>query len=317
MDNKKIVVFGGGTGITRLLQGLKLFPVDITAIITVSDDGSSTGKLREEFVVPGIGDIRKVIVGLSNVPDKVKKLLEYRFDTYSDLNGHPIGNLIMVGMYNMTGSLRESINVLSEFLDVRHKVLPISEDLLTLVGETVDGEIIKGEHNITASLKKYKRLYYEEEPHIVEEVFLAIKEADMIVFSMGSLFTSVIPHLISRQVVAAIDCSKAKIVYASNAVTQPGETDNFTVSDHVKVLNSYLGKRKIECVFSSTTKIPDMIVKKYETAEQKDLVPIDLEELNKLGCKLVTSDMIKIEDNMIRHDSLKLANLIFSSLIDV
>lgn len=316
MDNKKIVVFGGGTGITQLLSGLKLFPVDITAVITVSDNGASTGKLREEFLMPGMGDIRKVISSLSNSPEKIKRLLEYRFDTYSDLNGHPIGNLILVGMYNITGSLKESIEALSDFLDIRHKVLPISEDLLTLVGETLDGEKIVGEHNITEARKKYKRLFYEEEPHIVKEVIDAILDADMIIFSMGSLFTSVIPHLISRQVTNAIDKSRARIVYTANAVTQPGETDNFKVSDHVNVLNSYLGKRKIEYVLASITDIPHDIVKKYETKEQKDLVPVDLRTLEIMGCRIYTSDMIKIENNMIRHDSLRLATLIFNCLME-
>ena len=153
--NKKIVVFGGGTGISYLLKGLNLFPVDITAVISVSDNGSSTGKLREEFVMPAMGDIRKVITSLSDVDNKIKDLLEYRFNTYSDLNGHPIGNLLMVGMYNMTGSLKESIEVLTNFLNIRHKVLPLSEDYLTLMGETIDGKIITGEEEIYSHTDLY------------------------------------------------------------------------------------------------------------------------------------------------------------------
>lgn len=313
--NKKVVIFGGGTGITQLVSGLKLFPVDITLVSTVSDNGSSTGKLREEFVMPGMGDLRKIVVSLSNAPEKIKNLLEYRFDTYSDLNGHPIGNLIMVGMYNMTGSLKESIDVLSEFLDVRHKVLPISEDLLTLAGLTLDGEEILGEENITKAHKKYKKLYYKEKHHVTNDVIDAIDSADMIIFSMGSLFTSILPHLLFKEVRDAIDRSNAKILYTSNAVTQPGETDNFTVSDHIAVLNKYLGKRKIGYVLASNTKIPLDIVLKYSTSEQKDLVKIDKDIINSMGCKLYTSDMLKIENNMIRHDSLKLATLIFNCLM--
>lgn len=313
--NKKVVVFGGGTGISQLLSGLKLFPVDITAVITVSDDGASTGKLREEFIMPGMGDIRKVIVSLSNASDKLKKLFEYRFDTYSDLNGHPIGNLILVGMYNMTGSLKESIDVLSEFLEVKHKVLPLSEDSLTLVGKTKDGDIVSGEHNITEAGCQFSKLYYEKEPTITPEVIQSILDADMIVFSVGSLYTSIIPHLISKQVIKAIDKSSAKIIYVCNAVTQPGETDNFSVSDHVKVLNSYLGKRKIDAVLAASTKIPNDIVLKYSTKEQKDLVPIDKDNLKDMNCKLYKEDMLVLENNMIRHDSLKLANLIFDCLM--
>lgn len=313
--NKKIVVFGGGTGISYLLKGLNLFPVDITAVISVSDNGSSTGKLREEFLMPAIGDIRKVITSLSDVDTKIKDLLEYRFNTYSDLNGHPIGNLMMVAMYNMTGNLKESIEVISKFLNIKHKVLPLSEDYLTLMGETIDGRIIEGEEEITKEKTKYKRLFYKEEPKIEQEVLKSIKEADLIIFSMGSLYTSILPHLISKEIINALDNAKAPILYTSNAVTQPGETDNYKVSDHIKTLNKYLNKRKIEVVIAPNTVIPDKIVKKYETSEQKDLVKIDKENIKKLNCKLIESDNLTIENNRIRHDSLKIANEVFNYIM--
>lgn len=313
--NKKIVVFGGGTGISYLLKGLNLFPVDITAVISVSDNGSSTGKLREEFLMPAIGDIRKVITSLSDVDTKIKDLLEYRFNTYSDLNGHPIGNLMMVAMYNMTGNLKEAIEVISKFLNIKHKVLPLSEDYLTLMGETIDGRIIEGEEEITKEKAKYKRLFYKEEPKIEEEVLKSIKEADLIIFSMGSLYTSILPHLISKEIINALDNAKAPILYTSNAVTQPGETDNYKVSDHIKTLNKYLNKRKIDVVITPNTVIPDKIVKKYETSEQKDLVKIDKENIKKLNCKLIESDNLTIENNRIRHDSLKIANEVFNYIM--
>ena len=154
--NKKVVVFGGGTGISFLVRGLKEFPVDITTVISVSDNGSSTGKLREEFFMPAMGDVRKVIVALSNADDKIKELLQYRFDTYTDLDGHAVGNLIMAAMYNITGSLKESIRVLSDFLKVRHKILPLSEDYLTLMAETTSGDIIHGESEIGHDRRKIK-----------------------------------------------------------------------------------------------------------------------------------------------------------------
>lgn len=313
--NKKIVVFGGGTGISYLLKGLNLFPVEITAVISVSDNGSSTGKLREEFLMPAIGDIRKVITSLSDVDTKIKDLLEYRFNTYSDLNGHPIGNLMMVAMYNMTGNLKEAIEILTKLLNIKHKVLPLSEDYLTLMGETEKGEIIEGEEEITKAKTKYKRLFYKEEPKIEKEVLNAIKEADLIIFSMGSLYTSILPHLISKEIINALDNAKAPILYTSNAVTQPGETDNYKVSDHIKVLNKYLNKRKIDVVIAPNTNIPDKIVKKYETSEQKDLVKIDKENIKKLNCKLIESDNLTIENNRIRHDSLKIANEVFNYIM--
>ena len=221
----------------------------------------------------------------------------------------------MVGMYNKTGSLLESIKVLSNFLDVKYKVLPLSEDYLTLMGETEQNQIIEGEKNIGLSNQPYKKLYYKEEPHVLKDVLAAVEEADLIILSMGSVLTSILPHLICKEVIDALNKTKAKIMYSCNAVTQPGETDNFKVSDHIKLLNQYLKRRKIDIVVAAKSKIPKDIVKKYETTEQKDLVKIDRNEINKLGCKLLTEDMLILEDNMIRHDSLKLANVIFNYLM--
>lgn len=313
--NKKVVVFGGGTGISYLLEGLKLFPLDITAVISVSDNGSSTGKLREEFHMPAIGDIRKVIISLSNVNEDIKKMLSYRFDTYSDLNGHPLGNLIMVGMYNITGSLKESISTLSNFLNVKSKVLPISEDNLTLVGKTVTGKEITGESEITSSNEMFDDFYYKEEPKVLPEVLKAVKEADLLIFSMGSLYTSILPHILCQELIKKIKSSPGKIMYTCNAVTQPGETDNFKVSDHIKILNKYLDKRKIDVVIAASSKIPQKIVQTYTTTEQKDLVLIDEQNIKNLDCELIAGDILTVEDNMIRHNSLKLANVIFNYLM--
>ena len=153
---KKVVVLGGGTGISYLLKGLKSFPVDITAVITVSDNGRSTGKLREEFNTPAVGDIRKVITSLSEIDEPIKEMISYRFKTSSDLDGHAVGNLILTAMLDITGSLKDSIKSLSKLLDVRHVVLPISEDSnLTLVGQDEDGNIIEGEEQITKAHRKF------------------------------------------------------------------------------------------------------------------------------------------------------------------
>ena len=312
---KKVVIFGGGTGLSFLIKDLKNFPVDLTCIINVSDNGSSTGKLREEFFMPAMGDIRKVICNLSNSDDKIQDLLEYRFDTYSDLNGHPIGNLIMVGMYNMTGSLKNSIKTLSNFLGVSHKVLPLSEDYLTLMAETIDGDIIRGEELIGKDSREYKRLFYDEEVHIDREVVDEILRADLIVFSMGSLYTSIIPNLLSKDVVNSIDNSKAKIIYICNAVNQPPETTDFVVSDYVCEINNYLGKRKIDSVFAGYSKLPKDIINKYVADENKKLVKIDKKKVEELNCELLVKDFLVIEDGYIRHDGLKLATNIFYYLM--
>ncbi len=313
--HKKVVVLGGGTGISYLLRGLKDFPVDITAIITVSDNGSSTGKLRKEFNIPAVGDIRKVITSLSGIDDPIKKMMSYRFSTSSDLNGHAVGNLILTSMLEITGSLKDSINCLSKLLDVKHKVLPISEDSnLILMGVEEDGTIVEGEEQITKAHRKFERICYKEEPKVLPEVVDAIKDADLIIFSMGSLFTSILPNIICKQVKEAINASKAPLMYLCNAVTQPGETDNFTVSDHVKMLNSYLD-RDIDVVIASNTKISKEMAKKYETEEQKEPVEIDYENIEKVGVELIEGDLLTIDDNTLKHDSLKLSSLIFSYLM--
>lgn len=314
--HKKVVVLGGGTGISYLLRGLKEFPVDITAIITVSDNGRSTGKLRQEFNTPAVGDIRKVITNLSGIDDPIKKMMEYRFHTSSDLNGHAVGNLILTSMLEITGSLKDSIACLSKLLDVKHKVLPISEDSnLTLMGKDKHGNIIEGEAEITKAHKKFEKIYYKEEPKVLDEVLDAIKEADLIIFSMGSLYTSILPNIICNQVREALNQTEAPIMYLCNAVTQPGETDGFTVGDHVELLNKYLDFKKIDVVIASNTKIEKEIAKKYETEEQKDPVKIDYGKLDKIGVELIEDDLITIEDNMLRHNSMKLSTLIFSYLM--
>ena len=314
--NKKIVVFGGGTGISYLLKGLKNFPVDITAVIAVSDNGRSTGRLREEFHTPAVGDIRKVITSLSGIDEPIKKMMEYRFNTSSDLDGHALGNLILTAMLDMNGSLKDSIAYLSKLLDVRHTVLPISEDSkLTLMGKDFEGNIIEGEHQITSANRQFEKIYYKEEPEVVPEVITAIKEADLIIFSMGSLYTSVLPNIICKEVQDAIVESTAPTMYLCNVVTQPGETDKFTVGDHVELLNRYLEKNKLDVVIASNTKIDKKIAKKYYTEEQKDPVPIDHKRLKELGEELIEDDLIIIEDNILRHNSLKLSSLIFSYLM--
>lgn len=313
--NKKIVVFGGGTGISFLVRGLKKFPVDLTCVISVSDNGSSTGKLREEFFMPAMGDVRNVIVNLSDADDEIKELLQYRFDTYTDLDGHPVGNLIMVAMYNITGSLKESIKVLGGFLNVRHKILPLSEDYLTLMAETDNGEIIYGESEIGHDRRKIKQLFYDEDPNVDKEVLEEINSSDLIIFSIGSLYTSIIPHLLSSEVVKAIDKSKAKILYTCNAVGQVFETEGYTVSDHVKMINKYLGKRKVDAVIAADSNLPNEVLDKYISVENKSLVKVDKNKLDEMGCELILEDLLVIEDNYIRHDDLKFATCIFNYLM--
>ena len=314
--NKKVAVLGGGTGLSSLLKGLKMYPVDISAIVSVCDDGSSTGRLREEFNTPAVGDIRKVLVSLAETEPLVEQLINYRFNTTSDLNGHAVGNLLLTAMNNITGNMADGIEALGKVLNLKGRVIPLTEDYVTLVAKMNDGSVIEGEHFITEANKCIKEVYYKEKAKVSDSALKAIREADLIILSMGSLYTSIIPNLLCRDLVKEIDKSKAKIMYVCNMMTQPGETENFKVSDHVKILNKYLGKRKIDVVIANSGRIKDELIEKYATLEQKDPVLFDKDNLKKLKLKTISDNLVSIENDMIRHDTLKLSFYIFSEVIN-
>ena len=311
---KKIVILGGGTGLSTLLRGLKLFPVDITAVVSVCDDGQSTGRLRKEFNIPAVGDIRKVLVSLADTEPLVEKLLNYRFRTTSDLNGHTVGNLLLTALCNITGNVQEGIETIGKVLKIKGRVLPFTLESPTLIGKMKDDSIIKGDHNITKSNKQIDYVYYENEVKVNKNVLKAIKEADLILLSMGSLYTSIIPNLLSKQLISTIDKSKAKIMYVCNMVTQPGETDDYKVSDHISTLNKYLGTKKVTAVIAHTGEIPKDILQKYETEEQKDQVIFDEENLQDLV--VIKNNYVTITNNIIRHDVNKLSVDIYKYLLE-
>ena len=183
------------------------------------------------------------------------------------------------------------------------------------MGLDKDGNIIEGEEQITKAQHQFEKIYYKNEPKVLPEVIEKIKEADLVIFSMGSLYTSILPNIICKEVKEALNKTKAPIMYLCNVVTQPGETDNFTVSDHIKLLNKYLDKRKLDVVIASNTKIKKEIAKKYETEEQKYPVTIDYDEIKKLNVELIEDDLVIIKDNMLRHNSLKLSAVIFNYVL--
>ena len=310
--NKKVVVLGGGTGMSTLLKGLKQFPIDITAIVSVCDDGKSTGRLREEFNTPAVGDIRKVIVSLAEKDSVFGDVINYRFQTTSDLNGHTVGNLILTALSEITGNLSDAIESISKILKLKGRVLPLTEDCVTLMGKMEDGEIIEGEHNITECPKKIKEVYYKEEPVVCEASLKAIREADLIILSMGSLYTSILPNLLCHDILKELEKSNSKIMYVSNMMTQPGETDNYKVSNHLKILNKYLKNRKVDVVIANNSIIDKNILKKYETLEQKDQVILDEENID---IEIIQNDYVNIQNEVIRHKVDKLALDIYAYLI--
>lgn len=313
---KKIIIFGGGSGLSQLLKGLKLFPIDITAVVSVSDNGGSTFKLRKDFKIPAVGDISKVLMAMSNADKDVINLMNYRFKQSKSLGNHSIKNLLLTALLEQKGDFASAIPVFSQLLDIKGQVLPITEDNVELVGITEENKKIYGETNITKSKKRIKRVMYDKNVRVNPAVLDAIGDADLIIFSSGSLLTSIIPNIIIDDVVKAIKKSKAPKLYICNLVTQPGETDDFKVSDHIKVLNEYLGNNTINMVLANNVEIPHDLVFKYATEEQKDPVLLDEASLKKIKVKVIKDKIYTIEDGYLRHDALKTAYMVFSILME-
>ena len=313
---KKIVIFGGGTGLSQLLKGLKLFPVDVTAIVTVADSGRSTGKLRSELNIPAVGDISKVLLSMSNTDDDIMELMNYRFPAGKELESHSIKNLILAALLDTKGDFKHAIPVLEKLLNIKGRVLPITEENVNLVGIMDDGSKVIGEENVTYANKNIVSLEYDKDVSITSDIAKAIKTADLIIFSSGSLLTSIIPNLLVKGITDEIKASKAKKMYVCNLVTQPGETNDFKASDHIKLLEKFLGNGVIDVILANYGKISDYIKKKYASLEQKDPVKLDESTLKRMNVSIIKDKIWKIEDNVLRHDSLKTAYLIFSYLME-
>ena len=312
---KKIVIFGGGSGQSQLLKGIMQFPLDVTAVVSVSDNGASTGRLREEFSIPAVGDLTKVLMAMSTESKGVKDLFNYRFAKDSSIGNHSIKNLIMTALLEQHGDFAHSLPILCDLLDVKGHIYPLTEDNVDLIGITKSGKEIVGEEQITASKSKIVDLKYNKEITTNKKVLDAIEKADLIIFSSGSLLTSIMPNIIVPEIQEAIRKSKAKKMYICNMLTQPGETDNFKVSDHIKVLEKYLGKGVINAVIANESKIPQNM-KLLAKSEGKDAVRIDEGKIEKMGVQLISEKLFKVEEGYVRHDALKTAFLIFSYLME-
>jgi len=216
----------------------------------------------------------------------------------------------------ITGNLSDGIEALSKVFNLKGKVVPLTEDNVVLMGEMADGTIIEGEHNITENTDAVKRVFYKEEPVPTREAIRALEEADLILLSMGSLFTSIIPNLICEEIVEAIDRSQGKIMYVCNMVTQPGETEDFKVSDHIRLINQYLGKRKVDVVIANDGEIDEAMARRYESLEQKDPVDLDLEATESLVERVIHDDYVTVKNNLLRHNVLKLGMHIFGYLLE-
>ncbi|HLR70975.1 MAG TPA: YvcK family protein [Pseudogracilibacillus sp.] len=307
----KVVVMGGGTGMPAVLRGLKHLPIDITTIVTVADDGGSTGTIRENVDMPAPGDVRNVIASMSTIDTYLNELFQYRFDGMEGLSGHSLGNLALLAMRNITGDFAIAIDKVAEIFQVKGKVLPVVNASVTLHAETTDGEIISGESKITGSNhSKIERVYIT--PNHIQAYPLAIKaihEADLIIISPGSLYTSILPNLIVPGIAEAMKQSYAKVMYVCNMMTQHGETDGYDVADHVHAINQHVEKEIIDTVVVHNEPFNDEILQHY-AEELAEPVQLNYQGLELLNIEVIEENLLVQDRALIRHDERKLAKLI-------
>ncbi len=310
----KVVAIGGGTGLSVLLRGLKHHELDLTAIVTVADDGGSSGVLREELQIPPPGDIRNVLVALSETEPLFESLFQHRFQTGNGLSGHSLGNLLLAAMTSISGDFVKGIREISRVLNVKGKVLPAANQSIILKAQMSDGTIVVGESNIPKQQGKIQHVYLEP-PNVepLEESVEAIRDADLIVIGPGSLYTSILPNLLVPRLRSEINRSKAKKLYICNVMTQKGETDSFTASDHVKVLLDHDPYLHLDYIVVNNRSVPKTILERY-ALEGSTPVQYDKKKLESFGFKVISDRIIKYDKSVIRHDEVILASHILSVL---
>ncbi|KJY56332.1 Uncharacterized protein JF76_06390 [Lactobacillus kullabergensis] len=314
----KVVVIGGGTGLPVVLNALKEKNADITAIVTVSDDGGSSGSIRNFINVVPPGDIRNVLVSLSEISQEEKDVFQYRFDSSdSFFSGHAIGNLIIAALNEMHGNIFDAVQSLSTMMRVDGHVFPASNEPLTLNAEFVDGSIQDGEKEITDKDKRIKRVWVTDtnsksEPQAVPPVLEAIKNADAVVLGPGSLFTSILPNLMIPNLGDAVKKTNAEVIYICNIMTQLGETDHFSDCDHVRVINAHLGGYYINTTLVNGAKIDMSKFNPKDYDAYLEPVKNDFKGLREQGCRVITDDFIDQHSGLVFHDGKKVAEEIIN-----
>ena len=312
INEPAIVVIGGGTGLSVLLKGLKQYTSRITAMVTVSDDGGSSGRLRSELGVLPPGDIRNCLVALAETETLMNKVFQHRFLQGGSLQGHNLGNLLLVAMTEITGDFILAIREVSKVLAVRGKVLPATLEPVILGGIMADGNQVIGETAIRDYPASIKEIYLIPECGPLPETLQAINEADAIIIGPGSLYTSIIPNLLVKGVIEAIADSRAPKFYISNIMTEEGETDNFTAADHLRVMQKHTGKQIIDYAVVNSGKLDEERLKRY--IEEK-AVPVrsSLDEITKMGINIIERDLVS-DTEVAWHDADKLARVILEKI---
>ena len=310
----KIVAIGGGTGLSMLLKGIKNITNNITAVVTVGDDGGSSGRLREELGILPPGDIRNCIAALADDEDLVTKLFQYRFKTGEGLKGHSFGNLFLTALCSITGDMVRAVKESSNVLSIRGRVLPSTLDNMKLAAEMEDGRIIHGESAIPEAGGKIKRLFTEPaECKALPEVIEAIKNADLIIMGPGSLYTSVIPNLLIKEIAESVAEAKAKKIYVCNIMTQKGETDNYSVASHVNALIAHAGSSEILDAVLVNNVLPKELSPTYAKYGSYPVV-LDMENITPIGVKVVTGNLLEEEERkngLIRHSFGRVSRAIY------
>lgn len=311
---KKIVVIGGGTGVFTVLEGLREYDYDLTAVVSMADDGGSTGVLREEFGTLPAGDIRRALIALSDSNKKVlSDLFNYRFDENSSLKGHSLGNLLLTALEKITGDFSSGLDQAAEILNLKGQVVPVTLSPTKLFAELDNGDIIEGETNIDIPKHngeiKIKRVFLKPEVSANPKALKEIEEADAVILGPGDLYTSVLPNLIVDGVVDALKKSRGKVIYNVNIMTKFGETNDFKASDFLKKIEGFLGSDTIDFITVNTEKPTGKIVERYKK-EKVEFVENDLEN----DPRLVSGKFLR-DGMFLRHDPQKLAKAL-TGIID-
>lgn len=313
----KIVVVGGGTGLPVILKSLRNQSADITAVVTVADDGGSSGQIRQSMNVTPPGDLRNVLVALSDMPKLYEDIFQYRFDEKDQhFANHAIGNLIIAAVAEMRGSTYEAIQLLSKMMHVDGRVFPSSERPLTLHAVFKDGSVAIGESSIALDRKTIDHVFVtntndQEQPRAARKVVRAIQEADMIVLGPGSLFTSILPNLVISEIGQAIIESAGEVVYICNIMTQKGETEHFTDADHIRVLHQHLQTKFVDTVLVNTEQVPEKYVDAARYDEYLLQVRHDFQGLREEGCRVISTDFLALRDGGVFHDGNKVVDELF------
>jgi uncharacterized cofD-like protein len=313
---KKVVVIGGGTGLATILRGLKTANLDLTAIVTVADDGGSSGRLREEMKMPPPGDIRNVLVALAEKEPLLQSLFQHRFRNGNGLAGHSLGNLLIAGMQEITGDFVTAVEALSRVLAVRGRVLPAANQSILLEAKMTDGSIVIGESNIPKANKTIDSVTLNPE-HIeaLPQAVTAIEEADLILVGPGSLYTSVIPNLLVKGIQEALKASAVDKIYISNVMTQPGETDKYTVRDHIEAIYKHIGFHLFKKVVVNTGEIPPSVLYKYH---EQGAMPVYYQKNSLEEFKIeVIEEKLFIMDEYLRHDAQKITEIVHQYFVEL